>query len=384
MFKRILNTWVISLLLIVMVLGIFSLNIGAEEKVKLVYITAGDVNMLALGQQVIGPQFTEKYPNVSVMTVHVGPGNAGSRLIFEKIMADKDKKEGDIDIAMVHQIFLKWAIEEGDLLLNYAKDINTWKYITSPFAKNSLGVDVEGYCMPMFHSQTVLAYNPKYVPDPPKTYEEIVKWTKEHPGKFGYNGIKGGMSGVAFAVGWIYWKTGKYEKYAVTGPFDKAEIATWEEPIKELKEFNENVTLTGGNVATLDALNRGEIWMGPVWVDMFLSWMAEGKLDPATRLLLPEPGMPGQPMYFVIPKNTAHPEEAKKFVELVTSPAFQAEEIVKRFNWYPGIDGKYIKDFVSKETFDVIYQDVTQEILSKYGLAFPLGDYFDAMLEACE
>ncbi|MBU4561782.1 hypothetical protein KKB17_00040, partial [bacterium] len=66
MFKRILNTWVISLLLIVMVLGIFSLNIGAEEKVKLVYMTAGDVNMLALGQHVIGPQFNEKYPNVSV------------------------------------------------------------------------------------------------------------------------------------------------------------------------------------------------------------------------------------------------------------------------------------------------------------------------------
>ena len=383
MFKRILNTWVISLLLIVMVLGIFSLNIGAEEKVKLVYMTAGDINMLALGQYVIGPQFSEKYPGVSVMTVHVGPGNAGSRRIFEKIDADKDKEEGDIDVAMVHQIFLKWAIEEG-LLAKYAKDIDTWQYMTSPFAKNSLGVDVEGYCMPMFHSQTVLAYNPKYVKDPPKNYEEIVKWAKENPGKFGYNGIKGGMSGVAFTVGWIYWKTGKYEKYAVTGPFDEAETATWEEPIRELKEFNKNVTLTGGNVATLDALNRGEIWMGPVWVDMFLSWMAEGKLDPVTRILLPEPGMPGQPMYFVIPKNSPHPEEAKKFVEFVTSPAVQAEEIVKRFNWYPGIDGSYIKDFVPKETFDVIYQDVTPEMLSKYGLAFPLGDYFDAILEACE
>jgi ABC-type glycerol-3-phosphate transport system substrate-binding protein len=112
--------------------------------------------------------------------------------------------------------------------------------------------------------------------------------------------------------------------------------------------------------------------------------MAEGKLDPETRLILPEPGMPGQPMYFVIPKNTRHPEEAKKFVELVTSPEFQAEHIVKRFNWYPGIDGNYIKDYVDQETFDTIYQDVTPEMLSKYGLAFPLADYFDAMLEAAE
>ncbi len=369
--------------LIFLLLLCFSSINFAQEKVRLVYMTAGDVNMLALGQHVIGPLFTEQNPNVEVMTVHVGPGNAGSSLIFEKVNADKDKEAGDIDVAMVHEIFLRWSIEE-DLLMDYAKDIDTWQYVTSPFARTSLGVNVEGYCMPMFHSQTVLAYNPKYVTDPPKTYEEIVKWTKENPGKFGYNGIKGGMSGVAFTVGWIYWKTGNYEKYAITGPFEEAEIATWDEAIKELKEFDKNVTLTGGNVATLDALNRGEIWMGPVWVDMFLTWMAEGKLDPETRLILPEPGMPGQPMYFVIPKNTRHPEEAKKFVELVTSPEFQAEHIVKRFNWYPGIDGNYIKDYVDQETFDTIYQDVTPEMLSKYGLAFPLADYFDAMLEAAE
>jgi len=385
MFKRILNLWIVALLIGVMVLGIFSLNGLAQEKIRLVYMTAGDVNMLALGQHVLGPQFTEKYPNVDVMTVHVGPGNAGSRRIFEKILADKKagKEVWDVDVAMVHQIFLKWALDE-DLLLKYAQDIDTWKYITSPFAKTTLGVDVEGYCMPMFHSQTVLAFNPKYVTDPPKSYEELVKWVKENPGKFGYNGIKGGMSGVAFTVGWIYWKTGKYEKYAITGPYDEAEVATWEDPVKELKEFNKYVTITGGNVGTLDALNRGEIWIGPVWVDMFLTWMAEGKVDPATRLSLPTPGMPGQPMYFVIPKKTGIPEEAKKFVEFVTSPIVQAEEIVKRFNWYPGIDGSYIKDFVSKETFDVIYQDVTPEMLAKYGLAFPLADYFDQMLEAYE
>ena len=89
-------------------------------------------------------------------------------------------------------------------------------------------------------------------------------------------------------------------------------------------------------------------------------------------------------MYFVIPKNSPNPEEAKNFVEFVTSPAVQAEEIVKRFNWYPGIDGSYIKDFVPKETFDVIYQDVTPAMLAEFGRAFPLGDYFDAILEAVE
>ena len=43
---------------------------------RVVYMTAGDVNMLALGQNVVGPQFSKKYPDVALMTVHTGPGNA--------------------------------------------------------------------------------------------------------------------------------------------------------------------------------------------------------------------------------------------------------------------------------------------------------------------
>ena len=353
--------------------------------VKVVYMTAGDVNMLALGQNVLGPKLAAKYPGVTLMTVHTGPGNAGSKLIFEKLLAESEsKKESwDVDVAMVHEIFMKWAMEK-DLLLPYAKELSTWKYVTSPFAKNTLGVPIEGYAMPMFHSQTALAYNPDFVKDPPKSYAELVEWVKKNPGKFGYNGIKGGMSGVSFAVGWVYWKTGKYQKYAVTGPFDKAEVDSWEQAFKDLGEFNKYVTITGGNVGTLDSLNRGEIWMGPVWVDMFFTFMNDGKLDPKFRMILPDPGMPGQPMYFVIPKKAAHIAEAKKFVEFVTSPEVQADEIVKRFNWYPGIDGSYLKGSIPPEIYNKIYKDVTPDDLAKKGQAFPLGDYNTAMLESYE
>lgn len=353
--------------------------------VSLVYMTAGDVNMLALGQNVLAPEFKKKYPEVDVRTVHTGPGEAGSRLIFEKLKSEKDagKETWDVDVAMVHQIFLTWALEE-DLLLKYTDDIETSKYLTSPHAKYALGVNVEGYVMPMFHSQIAIAYNPDFVTDPPKSYEELVEWVKANPGKFGYNGIKGGMSGVGFTVGWIYWKSGKYEKYAVTGPYDEAEVATWEDGLKELKEFNKYVTLTAGNVGTLDALNRGEIWMGPVWVDMFYTFMLEGKMDPKIRLTMIEPGLPGQPMYFVIPKKAKNVEWAKKFVEFVTSPEVQGKVIVERYNWYPGIDGTYVKDYVSPEAFDRLYKDISPETLAKYGRAFPLSDYFKQMLEAYE
>lgn len=355
------------------------------ENVRLVYMTAGDVNMLALGQNVLAPEFEKLNPGVTVANIHTGPGDAGSRLIFEKLLADKQsgRATGDVDVAMVHQKFMSWAMEE-DLLLDYAQEANTWQYVTAADARNSLGTDIDGYAIPMFHSQTALAYNPDEVADPPASFEELVAWVKANPGKFGYNGIKGGMSGVSFTVGWVYWKSGQYDKYAITGPFDEAEVAGWEQAFKDLKDFNDSVTFTAGNVGTLDALNRGEIAMGPVWVDMFYTFKLEGKMDPKIRLALPEPGMPGQPMYFVIPKNAPNPEWAKKWIEYATSPEIQGKVIIERYNWYPGIDGKFVKDVAPPEAFDRLYADITPEILGQYGLSFPIVEYFDAMLEAYE
>lgn len=357
-----------------------------SEEVELVYMTAGDVNMLALAQNLLAAEFKKVDPNVNLRSIHTGPGDAGSRLIFEKLMADKEagKETGDVDVAMVHQAFMTWAMAEPGLLLKYAPDLDTYEYVTAADAKNALGADVDGYVMPMFHSQTAIAYNPAVVTDPPKSYDELVTWVQEHPGMFGYNGIKGGMSGVAFTVGWIYWKTGKYDMYAVTGPFDQAEVDSWQPALEDMKPFNENVIITAGNVGTLDALNRGEIAMGPVWVDMFYTFMQEGKLDPNLKLAVLEPGMPGQPMYFVIPANAPHPEQAKQFVQYVTSPEVQGKVIIERYNWYPGIDGQFVKDVAPPEAFNRLYQDISPETLSKFGLSFPLADYFSAMLEAYE
>jgi hypothetical protein len=122
------------------------------------------------------------------------------------------------------------------------------------------------------------------------------------PEKFGYNGIKGGMSGVGFVVGWVYANTPDGDKL-MKGPYDANTKANWDGALGKLKEFNRSVVITPGNAGTLDMLNRGEIAMGPVWVDMFYTWMADGKLPPNMRLQLIGPGLPGQPMYYVIPRR---------------------------------------------------------------------------------
>ena len=218
---------------------------------------------------------------------------------------------------------------------------------------------------------------------PPTSYPELVEWAKKNPKQFGYNGIKGGMSGVAFVAGWVAAFGGdgaKLEK----GPYDPNDKAKWDKALADLKEFNKNAVITPGNAGTLDMLNRGEIAMGPVWVDMFYTWMADGKLPPNMRLQLIGPGMPGQPMYYVIPAKAANMAAAKKFVEMATSPQVQAEGIVKKFNWYPGIDAQHVKAQLDDKTWNKLFVDVTPQDLASKGKVFPIKQYFDDILESYE
>jgi ABC-type uncharacterized transport system YnjBCD substrate-binding protein len=354
----------------------------AGEKIVLNVVTAGDTNMHELQKDIFGPAFTKKFPNVEINAVGSGPGDPGSRVIFQKLKSEKDANVAkyDIDVAIVHQSIMPDMIK-NDLLAKYGPEISTYKMMTAANGKNALGFNVEGYVMPMFQSQVVLAYNPEMVKTPPNTFEELVAWIKANPKKFGYNGVKGGMSGTGFVTGWNYWKSGKYDQYA-KGTYDKAAEASWPAAIKELKGLP--VTMTTGNNDTLDKLNRGEIAMGPVWVDMLINMKNEGRMDPKIKMKLISPGLPGQPMYLVVTKKSANYEMAKKFVEFITSPEEQARVIVERQGWLPGIDAKYVMPEVGAKAKDMIFGDLPSETLEKYGLVFPQQEYFKDLLTAYE
>lgn len=357
---------------------------GTARAEQLTVMTAGDQNMVDYVNQYLAPIFEKKYPGDSVRAVGTGPGDAGSQKILErfKAQADAGSKAWDTDIAVVHQKFAGPMVENG-YLAKYRGDIDTGKMVTSAAADNALGADVSGYVMPMFNSQTALAYNPALVKTPPKSYAELADWVAKHPKAFGYNGIKGGMSGVSFVMGWVYAFAGDGDKLQ-KGPFDKAEAAKWDDALAKLKTFTADTTLTPGNAGTLDMLARGEIAMGPVWVDMFYSWQADGRIPPNLKLVLPAPGMPGQPMYYVIPENAAHKALAEKFVALATSPEVQAQGIVKKFNWYPGIDAEYVKPDLSADDWNKLFTDISPEDLATKAKAFPITPYFNSILEAYE
>ena len=359
-----------------------ALPVHAEE---LTVATAGDQNMVDYVNQYLGPLFEKAYPGNTVRAVGTGPGDAGSQKILERFDAQQaaNTANWDIDVAVVHEKFAGPMVEKG-YLEKYRGSIDTGKLVSRDNAKNALGSDVDGYVMPMFNSQTAIAYNPALVANPPKSYTELAAWAKEHPKQFGYNGIKGGASGVSFVMGWIYAFGGGDANNLMTGPFNKDEITKWGDAFKSLADFTKNATLTPGNAGTLDLLSRGEIAMGPVWVDMFYSWQANGQLPPELKLVLPAPGMPGQPMHYVVPAKASHKDLAEKFIALATSPEVQADGIVKKFNWYPGIDAQFVKSKLDDATWNKLFVDITPDDLATKGKPFPIAPYNTAILEAYE
>ncbi|MBS7541685.1 extracellular solute-binding protein [Ancylobacter oerskovii] len=363
-------------------LGLYAAPAGAAE---LTVITAGDQNMVDYVNQYLAPLFEKQYPGNTVRVVGTGPGDAGSQKIVERFEAQKQAGSNtwDTDVAVVHEKFVGPMIK-GAYLEAYRDRIDTGKLVSRANADMALGTKVTGYVMPMFNSQTAIAYNPALVPNPPKSYAELAEWAQAHPKQFGYNGIKGGASGVSFVMGWIYAFGGGDAGKLMNGPFEETETKKWDAAFASLRDFTRNATLTPGNAGTLDLLSRGEIAMGPVWVDMFYSWQANGQLPPDFKLVLPAPGMPGQPMHYVIPAKSANKELAEKFVALATSPKVQAEGIVKRFNWYPGIDAQYVQPELDKATWDKLFIDITPEDLAKNGKPFPIAPYNSAILEAFE
>ena len=372
------------MLIIVAALGSLFVLSPVSAQTTLNVATAGDQNMVDYVNNYLGPKFEKMNPGVKVRAVGTGPGDAGSQKIYEKLSAQQKAGNNawDIDVAVIHQRGAATMVKES-LLMPYRNDVAASKLVTRDTGKNALGANVEGYVLPMFHSQIAFAYNPELVKAPPRSFVELNEWVKKNPKQFGYNGVKGGMSGVGFVMGWVSAYSGLGEKLE-KGPYDPAQKATIEKSLTGLKDFNQYVVMTPGNAGTLDMLNRGEIAMGPVWVDMFYTWQSDGKMNPKIKLALPSPGLPGQPMYYVIPAKAANAALAKKFIDLAESPDVQAEGIVKQFNWYPGIDPQHVQAKLDQAAWNKLFTDISPSDLSRYGRPFPLSEYFTDIVEGYE
>src|SRR5512132_1274543 len=186
---------------------------GVAAQTTLNVVTAGDQNMVDYVNNYLGPKFEQMNPGVKVRAVGTGPGDSGSQKIYEKLSAQQKAGASawDVDVAVVHQRGAATMVSEK-LLMPYRNDIAAGKLVSRDTAKNALGANVDGYVLPMFHSQIAFAYNGDLVKAPPRSFAELNEWVKKNPKQFGYNGVKGGMSGVGCVAGWVSANSGLGDK----------------------------------------------------------------------------------------------------------------------------------------------------------------------------
>src|SRR6266705_3565305 len=129
-------------------------GVGAQAQTTLNVVTAGDQNMVDYVTNYLGPKFEKMNPGVKVRAIGTGPGDAGSQKIYEKLSAQQKagNNEWDVDVAVIHQLASATMVNEK-LLMPYRNDVSVGKLVSRDTAKNALGADVDGYVMPMFHSQ---------------------------------------------------------------------------------------------------------------------------------------------------------------------------------------------------------------------------------------
>jgi ABC-type uncharacterized transport system YnjBCD substrate-binding protein len=361
-----------------------ALVVPASAATRLNVAIGADVNVVEVHKTVLGPGFQAVQPDVELNVVGTGTGEPASRAIYTKIKAQADagRKPWDLDVALVSMAVASQMVKEG-LLLRYVPQMRNAALVKGAEVKEAFGVSVDGYVVPMFQNQIALAYHPAKVSSPPKSFEELTAWVKANPGRFGYNGIKGGVSGVGFTMGYVYWKTGLYSQLT-QGPFDKGKEPVIREAVTALRDFNKQAVITNGNAGTLDALNRGEIWMGAVWIDQLVAWKNEGRMDEAVTPILPAPGLPIYPLYLVVPREAAQKELAVRYIDYIATPEVQAKAIVERFGWYPGVDPDKVLGLISAKSRELLFKGVSAQDLARYSRQMPLKDYHDMITLAYE
>ena len=179
--------------------------------------------------------------------------NAPAPQIPGKIKAMQAAGRADIDLVLTGTDALAAGIEQGLWLKLLPDHDSVFKADTDKYhpAAAKMQQLAQGYGLEVSFMQggPLLEYNPKAVPNPPKTPAELLAWCKANPGKFLYARPANSGPGRAFLMGLPYLLKDK-------DPYDP--VKGWDNTWKFLKELNTCVPYyPGGTSAIMKELGQG-------------------------------------------------------------------------------------------------------------------------------
>ncbi len=308
---------------------------GAGAKKALTVFISGGANIQDLWQKTLIPAFEKENKGYTVKVDLDLHGLHDTQTIAKLTSATQQKKDPGFDlvdggfITQVSAAGLLTPVSETNIKNLANVPANTLK------AGGTSGIPYRG-------SSVLLAYDSKNVPTPPKTLDELIAWIKANPGRFTYNSPNTGGSGQSFVTTVLDKFVPEADREKMVTSYAKDLEKDWNQGFDLLASLNPYVYQKGlymnGNVATIDLLGSGQIWMAPVWSDMLLQGLTSGQLPATTKYTqISNPSLTGGAAYLGIPKTSPRQAAALKLANWLLTPAAQ-QMMVDSVSGYPVVN----------------------------------------------
>lgn len=300
---------------------------------SLTLYASGDVNVKSLYTKTLIPGFEKADPGYHVKLVFDQHGTNDTTTLARLAASVKQKAAPAMDL--IDAGLVTSAAQSGLLAKVGTQQIPAMSAVDPNLLK-----PVNDSAVPYRASAVVLAYDSTKVQNPPKTFDDLISWIKNNPGKFTYNSPNTGGSGQGF----VQTVLAKYMKPAdaarIQYHYDPSVQKEWKQGLAKLKALGPSIyhhVYPNGNEAVVNLLSKGQIEMAPVWSDQATAAIESGLLGKDIKLAqVTDPQLVGSAAYLGIPVNSKKKAAAEKFAGYILSKDAQAA-IVKQMSGYPVI-----------------------------------------------
>lgn len=324
----------------------------------------------------VAPALMEKH-NIRLRRV---PMNAPE--FMTKFMNEKREKveTGTADLVWINGENFRTARERELLWGPFTRRLdNQVTYIdqSAPDLYYDSGVPIDGYQAVWGRAQLTLAYDRAVVPQPPRSYEELMIWAKENPGLFTYPNPVDDFAGAAFVRSAYYELTG-LEEDMLTGEMSKEKLREISQPVidyfLELQPtlWRQGKAYPASQSQLDDFFRNGETAFSMGYeVGKVLGLIREGVYPETVDTHIFETGSIGSSHYLAIPFNAQEKEAALLVIDFLQSPEAQLEKY-KPEVWgdMPVVDPGLLTEIQQQQLVDIESQPgmPSLEILAQYRL----------------
>ena len=253
-----------------------------------------------------------------------------SKLVIEK-QAGK-KSGGYVDLMWINGENFR-TCKRNDLLYGpFADQLPNQRLVNweRPSVYNDFGEPVDGFESPWGSAQVVMIYDTARVPQPPRSVEALIRWVRNHPGRFAYPAPPD-FTGSVFVRHIFYHVSGGAQRWQA--PFDQAEFnqaaADTYRVLRELAPFlwREGQTYPESPVRMNTLLADGE-------VDFSFSYhqaeasrnIIDGLFPDTVRTYVFDEGTIANTHFVAIPFNASDTAGAMVVANFLLSPEAQLEK----------------------------------------------------------